>query len=151
MALVDSTTFHHGSTPVYLSLHYSTMALFDSTFTLPWLYFTLLDSILLLHGCSSVYFTIFYHGSTSLHLTPYYFTIVVLHSTAFYHSSTSLYILLYFILHYSTMTLTLLPCAIAVLDSTILYYCSSSFYLILHYYLYVLNNHYQSTALLYYT
>ena len=42
--LPDSTLFYHGSTSLYLTLHYSITALLHSTWlniTLPWLYFTL--------------------------------------------------------------------------------------------------------------
>ena len=72
------------------------MALLHSTWlyiTLPWLYFTPLDSTLL------------YHGSTSLYLTIYLSTIALLHSISLYtlvnHSSTSLCLTL----HYSIMAL----------------------------------------------
>ena len=50
--------------------------------TLPWLYFTLLNS------------TTFYHTSLSLYFTPHYCTMALLHSTS-----------LYLTLHYSTMAL----------------------------------------------
>jgi len=52
--------------------------------TLPWVYFTLLESTLL------------YHDST-----PLYSTMALLHCTLLYHGSTPIY----FTLHYSTMAL----------------------------------------------
>ena len=61
-----------------MALHYTRLYI-----TLPRLYFTLLDSALL------------YHGYTSLYYTLHYSTKVLLHSTIVsilvYHGSTSLY------------------------------------------------------------
>ena len=57
---LDPTLLYHGSTPLYLTLHYSTVALLHSTWlfkTLSWLYSTLFDS------------TLFYRSSTPLSLT----------------------------------------------------------------------------------
>ena len=51
--LLDSTLLYHGSTPLYLTIHNTTLALLHSTrlyITLPWLYFILLDFTLLYHG-----------------------------------------------------------------------------------------------------
>ena len=81
--------------------------------TLPWLYFTLLDSKLLYHGSISLYtwfYTILlfdctslYCGSSSLHLTLHYSTMVLLHSIRLYITRPWLYFTL--------------------LDSTLLYRC----------------------------
>ena len=56
--LLDSTLLHNESTSLYLTLHYSTMALLHSTglyIPLPWINFTLLDSTLLHHVSTSLY------------------------------------------------------------------------------------------------
>ena len=82
MALLHSTFFtfiYHGSTSLYLTLHCSIMARLQFTllyFTLPWLYFTLLDSSLP------------YLGSTSLNITLHCSTKDLLHSAYFIHSCT---------------------------------------------------------------
>jgi len=85
------------------------MALLHSTrlyITLPWHYFILLDSTLL------------YHGSTSLYWTLHYSTMAVLHSTRLYITLTWLY-----------FTLHALPYLyLTVLDSTLLYHGSTSLY-----------------------
>ena len=84
---LDSTLIYYGSTSMYLTLHYSTLALLHTTLfhiILLWMYFTLLDSALL------------YIGSTSFYFTPHNSTMAVLHSTLFYYSSTSLYLNLYY-------------------------------------------------------
>ena len=129
--LLDSTLHYHGSTSLYVTLRYTTMALLDSTslyIIVPWLIFTLLDSPLLYHGSTSLYtslycilpwlyitlldvYTLHFNGSTSLYtafyhslyLDPHYSTIVLLRSTALYHSSTSLH--MYLTLHYSNNAL----------------------------------------------
>ena len=75
MALLDCTAFYHSSISLYLTLHYSTMALCHSTWLyclLPKLYFTILGSTLL------------YNGSTLLYLTPHYSTMAVFHSSFLY-------------------------------------------------------------------
>ena len=77
IALLHSTWLYiklvyHGSTWLYLTLHYSTNALLHSTWlhiTLHWLYFTLLDCTLL------------YIDSTSLYFIVHYCTMALLHST----------------------------------------------------------------------
>ena len=83
------------------------MAVLDSTriyITLPWLYFTLLDSTLVNHRSTSLYYTLHYYTMPPLHtnglyvtLTCLYFT--VLDSTLPYHGTT----LLYYTLHSPTM------------------------------------------------
>ena len=123
--------------------------------TLPWLYFTLLDS-------KSLYLCSTYHVSTSLYLTLHnsntipFLYFALLDSTPLYHGSTSLYIALYhgskshyipppgssvyFTLYQSTMALldstrfyiNLPWLYFPLLDSTSLYHGSTSFYLILH-------------------
>ena len=75
---------------------------------LPWLYFTLLDSTLLYHGSTSLYWTLHYSCSTSLYQTLYYPTMTLLHFILLYNVSISDYITppwLYFTLYQSTMTL----------------------------------------------
>ena len=57
MAIIHSTLLNHGSTSLYLTLHYSTLDVLDSTL-LPWLYLTLLDSTLLYHGSTLHYFIV---------------------------------------------------------------------------------------------
>ena len=71
------------STSLLDSSHYSTMALLHSTLLyLPWLYFTLLDSTLLLWlYLGLLHSTLLYHGSTTIYLTLHYSTMVLLHST----------------------------------------------------------------------
>ena len=120
---------------LYLTLHYSTIALLHSAsfhIILPWLYLTLLDSILLyfdftlleptlLHHDS----TLVYHGSTSLYLNLHHSTLLILillDSTLLYHAllnSTLLYNTLLW--HYFTL-----------LDPALHYHGSTSLYLILH-------------------
>ena len=84
MVLLHSRFLYHSCTSLYLSLYYYTINLLlsiqlDST-NLPLVYFTLLDSIpwLFLTICDSV---LLYHGSTSLYLTLHYCTMALLHST----------------------------------------------------------------------
>jgi len=60
---LDSTLFYHGSTSLYLTLHYSTMAqlhsILDSTLLYhAWIYVTLHDSTLVFHGSTSLYKTL---------------------------------------------------------------------------------------------
>ena len=83
------------------------MDVLDSTriyITLPWLYFSLLDSTLLYHGSTSTYYTQHYSTMTILRFTRLYitlYTMALLHSvplldsTLLYHGSTSLYITLH--------------------------------------------------------
>ena len=97
---------YHGSTSLYLTLHYLTMAALHSTglyIPLPGLYFTLLDSTLLDNGFTSLYFTLPYStvGSTWLYITLPWLSFIPLECTLLYPVSTSLYL----ILHYSTMVL----------------------------------------------
>ena len=79
------------TTPNMALLHSSRLYI-----TLPWLYFTLLDSTLLNHGSTSLYktlhyssmaqlhFAYLYHGSTSLYSTLHKSTMALLHSTSLY-------------------------------------------------------------------
>ena len=116
------------------------MALLHCTWfyiTLPWLYFTLLHSILLYNGSTSPYFNLhysIYHGFTWLHLTILD-TTVALHSILFtLHYSTVA--LLHSTLHFSTMALlhatwhyiTLPWLYFTVHYSTLLYHGSISLY-----------------------
>ena len=73
----DYTLIYHGSTSIYLTSHFSTMALLDTT----WLY----------RGSTSLYVTIHdmnYHGSTSLYFTLHFSTMPLHDSTFHYHDST---------------------------------------------------------------
>ena len=111
MALLHST----------FSLHYSTMALLHSTLpyiTLPWLYFSLLYPILIYHGSTLLYFTLHYPTTALLHSTLY--------STLPYNGSTSLYLTL----HYSVY-ITLPWLFFTLHDSALLYHGSTSLYMIL--------------------
>ena len=114
------------STSLYLTVHYSNMALLHSTricIILSLLYFTQLDSTLL------------HHGSTSLYFTLHYSTMALLHSTRLYITQSWLYYN-YLILHNSTQAqlhstrhyITLPWFYITVLDSTLLYHASTSVY-----------------------
>jgi len=70
-----STLLYYGPTSFCLTLRYSTTALLFSTWvyiSLAWLYFTVLESTLL------------YIGSTSLYFTPQNSTMALLHSTWLY-------------------------------------------------------------------
>ena len=97
------------------------MALLHST--LPWIYFTPLDSTLLYHW---LYLTLLdsrllYHGST----------ITLLESTitlqCLYLTSTWLYIALHMVLRHSTSLKTILPSLnCTLLDSTLFYHCCTS-------------------------
>ena len=61
--LLDSTLLCRDYTPLYLTLHCTTMALLHSTWpyiTLPWLYSTQLDSTLLNLGSTPLYLTLHY-------------------------------------------------------------------------------------------
>ena len=148
MALLHSKRLYHGNTSLYFTLHYSTMALLDSTWlymTLTWFYFTLLVSnystMDLLHSTwlhitlQCLYFivldsSLLYHSYfTLLDSTLHYpcsnkfikhdSTMSFLHSTLFYIFLQWLYFTLYFILHDSTMHL---------LHSTFLYHGSISLF-----------------------
>ena len=112
-------TLHHGSTSLYLILLLFTTTLLHSIWpyiTLPWIYFSLLDStstLDLLHS-TSLYLTV-HHSTNSLLLsTLHYCTMALLHFTRHYcflqlahftpHDSTlTTFPSLYFTLHYSTM------------------------------------------------
>ena len=75
------------------------MALLDTTslyITLQWLYFTLLYSVLLYHGCTSFYFTLQHTIMVLLHSTLLYITlpllyVTLLYSMFLYHGSIWLY------------------------------------------------------------
>jgi len=124
--------------------------------TLPWFYFTLLDSTLLYQGYTSLYFTLHYSTlailkSTWVYITLpwFYFTLLdstfpvpsfnftLLDSTLLYQGSTSLYV----ILHYSTVVhlhstglyITLPWLYFTLLDSTLLYHGWISLYFTLSY------------------
>ena len=71
-AVIVCTVLYLGSTSLYVNLHYSTIALLDSTWFYiapPWIYFTLLDSTLLYHSSTSFYFTLHY-CAMALFLSP---------------------------------------------------------------------------------
>ena len=137
LALLDSTLLYHGSTSLYFTLHYCIW----------WLYFTLLDSILLhVHW---LYFTP--HNSAMalghsawLYITLLwlYFTLLdstVLDFTLLYHGFTSLYLIqLYSImaLLFSTWLYITLPWLFTSLYLTLLYFTMALLY---------------STCLLYFT
>ena len=105
------------------------MALLKSTWlciTLPWFYFTLLES-------SLVASTLIYTGSTSLYLTPHNSTMdfTLLDSTLLYNRYTSLHLTLYISLPWLYLTLPWFYFTLP--DSTLLYHGSTSFYLTLFY------------------
>ena len=138
MSSLDCTAFYHSSTSLCLQIF------------LPWLHFTMLYSVSLLHDSTSLYLIIhystmvlihftsfyclqYYHGSSSLYTWLYWSTIPLLHFIAFHNGSSSLHLnLTYFNkillhstwnLHYSTMSLlhsTSLYCFIPWLYFTIL-------------------------------
>ena len=91
------------------------MALLYSTrlyITIPLLYFTLLDSVLLYHNSTSLHSTLLYLGSATLYITLQWLYFTLLDSTLLYHGSTSPYYTvyitqpnLYFTLHNSSMPL----------------------------------------------
>ena len=111
--------------PLYLTLHYSTMSLLQSSWLCclpPWLYFTVHDSTILYHGSASLYLTLHYSTMAPLHpswiyiivswlnftLLDLYITLpwlylTLLDSPAFYHKSTLCLALLLF-------TIALLHC-----------------------------------------
>ena len=69
---------------LYFTLHYYTSALLHSTsqyITLPWLYFTLLGSILLYHSITPLYFIVYYSTMVLCHSTFIYITLKWLHFT----------------------------------------------------------------------
>ena len=109
IALIHATLLYYGSTIAvlhYFALNYCTMALLHSILiyiihlwfyfiTLPWIYFTLLDSTLPCPG-SSFCFTVHYSTKALLHATLLYITLpwlyfILLDSKLLYHSYTSLY------------------------------------------------------------
>ena len=100
MALLHFTwfyAFYNGTTSLYMTLHYSTIDLLQFAwldFLLHWIYFTLLDSIILYNTLLDS--IILYHGSTSLYLDLLPSTMAILHSTNS---------LLLSSLHYCTMAL----------------------------------------------
>jgi len=70
--LLDPTLLYHGSTSFYFTLHYCTKFLLHSTLLyidLPWLYFTLLDSALHYQGFTLLDSRLLNHGSTSLYFS----------------------------------------------------------------------------------
>ena len=134
MAQLYSTLPYHGPTSFY--------------FTLPWLYFILLDSTVLyitLSGSTSLYFTLHYpimallyssflypcmalYHSTLFYIIPPWVYFTLLDCTLLYHGSTSLYFTLRYrtLAQYSSLYFTLL-------NFTLLHPGSTSLYLILHY------------------
>ena len=121
---------YHSSSSLCLTLLLSTMALLHSTFlyiTLPWLYFTLLESTSLYHRSTSLYLSLHY-STMALHLSSllnislpwlyftqlflpwlymHYSTMVLLNSTWLYSTLSWLYFcLLYSTLIYITMALS---------------------------------------------
>ena len=120
MSSLDCTAFYHSSTSLCLQIF------------LPWLHFTMLYSVSLLHDSTSLYLIIhystmvlihftsfyclqYYHGSSSLYTWLYWSTIPLLHFIAFHNGSSSLHLNLPYFnkillhstwnLHYSTMSL----------------------------------------------
>ena len=111
--LHDSTELYHGTSSLYVTLQNSTMVYFSlldyiqlytmaklhSTWlyiTLPWLYFTLLDSASIYHCSTSLYYTLHYSTMALFHTTWLYITLpclyfTLLYCTSLYHGSTSLY------------------------------------------------------------
>ena len=117
--LLESTSFYHCCTSLYLTLHDTTMALLDSTFlyfTLPWLYFILFTVPWLYNNLLDS--TSLYCRRTLLHSTWQYFTMPLLHSTSLYITLPWLYF-------------TQLDCSsyFPLLESTLFYH--GSIYLIL--------------------
>ena len=132
---LDSTLLHvHGSTSLYLTLHYYTIY-YSSTLTLhysiPWLYFTLFLFIAFYQGSISPYLTLHSFTMTLLHSTWHYISLpnwlyfTLLHSTAFYHGSTGLYLTILFstLLYHGSTSLYLLY--------TLFYHSSTSLYFLL--------------------
>ena len=144
MALLHFTRLYitlHSFPSLYQSVHYH--GSISHYISLPLLYFTLCDTILV------------YHCSTSLYQTQYWGPIALLHSTRLYVTLAWLYFTLQDSIHYSTVALiiTLLDlhyCTMAqpqctrlyitlpwlyftLLDSILLQYGYTSLYQILHY------------------
>jgi len=131
--ILDSPLIYHGSTSLY--------RYFNLHITLPWLCFTILDSILF-SWPSSLYLTLLHpilplFHSNWLYIALLWLYLTLLHPRAFYHSSTSLH----WTLHYSTFALlystwlqvTLTRLFFTFLNSTAFYKSSTSIYFTLHY------------------
>ena len=106
-SLFVTLLYHVSPSHYFILLHHSIIALLDSTrlyIILPWLYFTLLDSIIfstkvllhftclyftlpwfLVHNNSLLDSTSLYHGSTSLHLNPHHSTMGLLLSISLFN------------------------------------------------------------------
>ena len=103
--------------------------------TLPWFYFTLLDSKSCYCGSTSLYYTLQHSTIALLHFTLLY-SMALRHTTLLYQGLASLY----FTLHQSTMALldstsfyiTLAWFYFTLLDSALLSHGSTSLYLTLH-------------------
>jgi len=126
---LHSTLLYHGSTSLYFILHYNTIAVLHSSYStkallqftwlyiaLPWLYFTLPDSMLLYHCSTPLHFNLHYSIMALLHSSSLYFTL--LHSTLLYHSCTSLYLLQHGSI---SLYMTLYCCIMVLCYSTSLY------------------------------
>ena len=123
---LDSTAFYHstlldsplpcnGSTSLYMTLHYSTMALLYST----------------LHYLPC-------HCSTSHYVTQHYSNMAILNSTTLlYNSSTSLYLSLPYsiiaLLHSTLLYITLPGLYFTLIFSILLYHASTSLYFTAYY------------------
>ena len=131
--ILDSTTFCHGSTWLYLTVQHSTFALLHSTMAtrdstwlcciLPWLYLALLHSNMALLGSTWLYYM-----QPWLYLTLLHSTMALLHCTIALLDTTWLYSILlwlYMTTLYNGFTLlylTLQHYIIARPGSTCLYY-----------------------------
>ena len=125
MTLLDSTLFYHCCTSFYSTLYYSTIALPQSSslyITLPWLYFSLLDSTLLYHvstSSSSLYITLTQLYFILLHSTIVLLSILTIHCSIIALLHSSLYVILLRLivtLHYYFNVL--LHSTLPLLDST---------------------------------
>ena len=96
-APLDSTLLYHGSPSFHLSVHCSTLSLLHSTWfyiTLLWFSFTPLECSLLYPFSTSLNqldSPLLYHGSTSLYFTLHSSTMALLHCTWLYISPSWLY------------------------------------------------------------
>ena len=116
LTLLNSTwlyILYHGSTPIYFTLHYSTMAPLQST---------------------SLYITLHYLLYSSLYLTLYYSTMDLLHSTSLYLTLPWLYITLTWLYSRAWLYIFLPWLYFTLLDSTLLYHSSTSIYVTPNYF-----------------
>ena len=115
----------------HTGLHYSTITQLHFPWfyiTLPQIYFILLDSTLLYHSSTSLYFTLQYHTIAQLHPTWLYITLPWLHFTLL--DTTLLYTMA--LLHSTWHYITLPWLSFTLLDSTLIYRGSTSLYFNLH-------------------